>query len=162
MAARHARQFSQIQAINKAWRDPRDVEREIIAGRAHLEVRCYLYRKQKARGAYFLHEHPRGATSWRELCVRSVLQQTGVQRVPGDQCQFGQVSEAGNPIRKATGFMSNASCVLEVLNRRYFGRRGLCTRELGGRHQDCIGKTARWAAIYSDKMCEAILAGMKA
>ena len=115
-----------------------------------------------ARGAYFLHEHPQGATSWREPYARSVLQQTGVQRVRGDQCQFGQVSEAGNPIRKATGFMSNASCLLEVLNRRCFGRRGFCTRELGGRHQDCIGKTARRAAIYSDEKCEAILAGMNA
>ena len=140
--------FSQIQAINNVQRDPRDVEREIIAGRVHLEFCCYLYRKQMARGAYFLHEHPQGATSWREPCVLSVLQQTRVQRVRGDQCQFGQVSEAGNPRRKATRFMSNASCLLEVLNRRCFGRRGFCTRELGGRHQDCIGKTARRAAIY--------------
>ena len=114
------------------------------------------------RGAFYMSTR-RGRRLGENLVFgRSVLQQTGVQRVRGDQCKFGQVSEAGNPIRKATGLMSNASCLLEVLNRRCFGRRGFCTRELGVRHQDCIGKTARPAAIYSDEMCEAILAGMKA
>ena len=84
------------------------------------------------------------------------------QRVRGDRCQFGQVSEAGNPVRKATGCMSKADCLLDVLNRRCFGRHGFCSRDAGGRHQDCIGKTARRAAIYSDQMCETILAGMRA
>ena len=91
----------------------------------------------------------------------AMLQLQGVRRVRGDQCQFDQVSEAGNPIRKATGFMSNSDRLLEALNRRCFGRHGFCTRELGGCHQDCIGKVARRAAIYSDRMCEAILAGAR-
>ena len=154
--------FSQIQAINPARRDPREIERELIAGRVHLEFCCSLYRKQIARGAYFLHEHPQGATSWREPCMQAMLQLSGVRRVRCDQCQFGQESETGNPVRKATGFMSNAWHLLDIINRRCFGRKGFCTRPQGGRHQDCLGKVARRAAIYSDEMCEAILSGMKA
>ena len=127
--------FSQIQAIHRARREPQDIERELIAGRVHLEFCCYLYRKQIVRGADFLHEHPQGATSWREPCIQSVLQLSGVRRARGDQCQFGQVSEAGNPVRKATGFMSNADCLLNVLSRRCFGRHGFCSRDKGGRHQ---------------------------
>ena len=69
---------------------------------------------------------------------------------------------AGNPIRKATGFMSNSDCILDVLNKRCFGKHGFCSRELGGKHQDCIGRTAKRTAIYSDQMCEAILAGTQA
>ena len=57
--------------------------------------------------------------------------------------------------------MSNSKCLLDVLNRRCFGRHGFCSRPEGGRHQDCIGKTARRAAIYSDQMCETILAGAR-
>ena len=135
--------FSQIQAINKERRDPRDVERDIVAGRVHLDCCCMLYRKQMACGAHFLHEHPQGATSWSEPCIQAVLQLQGVRRVRGDQCQFGQVSDTGNPIRKATGFMSNSECVLDILNKRCFGRHGFCSRELGGKHQDCIGRTAK-------------------
>ena len=58
--------FSAIQAINNipGKRDPLTIAREKAAGRLHLEWCCYLYRKQIARGAYFLHEHPNGATSW--------------------------------------------------------------------------------------------------
>ena len=58
--------FSAIQAINNipGKRDPAIVAREQAAGRLHLAWCCQMYRRQAARGAYFLHEHPAGATSW--------------------------------------------------------------------------------------------------
>ena len=112
-----------------------------------------------AGGAYFLHEHPAGATSWHEQCVLNVLSLSGVKRIRADQCMHGQEAEDGSPIRKPTGFMSNSDCLLEALNRRCFGRRGLCSRPEGGVHVACLGKIARRAAIFSDTMCEIILSG---
>ena len=56
-------------ATNKARRDPLVVERELVAGRLRLAWCCHLYRKQIARGSYFLHDHPAGATSWTQPCV---------------------------------------------------------------------------------------------
>ena len=89
-----------------------------------------------------------------------VLALNGVRRVRSDQCQHGQESELGNPVKKPTGFMSNAACLLEALDRRCFGRKGLCSRPGGGEHQNCLGKVARRAAIFSDQMCETILRGI--
>ena len=68
----------------------------------------------------------------------------------------------GTLSEKATGFMSNADCVLDVLDKRCFGRGCFCTRESGGKHQECLGRVARQASIYRDQMCEAILAGTRA
>ena len=86
------------------------------------------------RGAYFLHEHPNSATSWKEACILPVLKLNGVQRITADQCQLGQEDEEGNPIRKPTGFMSNSPEMLVQLHRRCFGRNGLCSRPKGGQH----------------------------
>ena len=52
--------FSDIQAINKGRRDAAVIARERTAGLVHLQWFCHLYRRQLARGAYFLHEHPHG------------------------------------------------------------------------------------------------------
>jgi len=83
--------FSAIQAINNipGKRDPLIVAREKAAGRLHLDWCCYLYRKQISRGAYFLHEHPNGATSWMEPSVLGVLSLRGVQRIRANQCMNG-------------------------------------------------------------------------
>ena len=56
--------FSNIQNINKAKRDPKVVAAEIEKARVHLAGCCHLYQRQIDRGGYFLHVHPRLATSW--------------------------------------------------------------------------------------------------
>ena len=122
----------------------------------------YLYRRPISRGAYVLHEHPNGATSWTEPSVLSVLSLQGVQRIRANQCMHGQESDVGNPIKKPTGFMSNSPHLLDALHKRCFGRRGLCSRPSGGMHQNCLGKVARRAAIFIDTMCEMILSGFSA
>ena len=65
--------FSHIQNLNKARRDPEVVRLEIVKARVHLAWCCRLYKKQVDRGAYFLHEHPRLATSRNEKCVKDLL-----------------------------------------------------------------------------------------
>ena len=151
--------FLLIQAINKARRERKIIEHELIAGRLHLQWCCHLYRKQLARGAYFLHEHPAGPPSWTGPCVLQVLVMKGVRRIRSDQHLHGQESKLGNPIKKPTVFMSNADDLSEMTDRRCFGIKGLSSRHGGGEHQNCIGKPARRAAILYDQMCETILHG---
>ena len=90
-----------------------------------------------------------------------MLQQTGVTRITADQCQLGQETDKGEPIRKPTGFMSNCPDILEQLNKRCAGRGGKCSRPSGGTHQLCNGKVARRAAIFHRELCEGILIGLK-
>ena len=92
------------------------------------------------------------ARSWDEPCIQEVLKITGVHKIVADQCQLGQEDDWGDPIKKPIGFMSNAPELLEELNRRCFGRNGLCTRRNGGRHVQCIGKVAQRAAIFQEEM----------
>ena len=149
--------FSVLVACNASRRDPQVVHRERVAALVHLQWCCRLYLKQLERGAYFLHEHPSGASSWDEACVLEVMAKASVRRVIADQCQLGQRTDSGDPIKKPTGFMSNSPELLEVLNVRCFGKHGLCSRPRGGVHVPCQGMVARRAAIFQDELCEAIL-----
>ena len=106
-----------------------------------------------------MHEHPTGATSSTEPCLLQVLAMKGVRRIRSDHRQHGQDFELSNPIKKPIGFTPNADHLLEVLDRGCFGRKGLCSQPGGGKHQKCLGKTARRADILSDQMCETIPQG---
>ena len=153
--------FSNIQNLNKDKRDPKEIEKELIEGRLHLAWCCHLYKKQAARGADFLHEHPNSATSWKEACIQAVLGMEGVQRIVADRCQLGQEDDDGNPIKKPTGFMSNSPTMLARLHRRCFGRDGLCSRQKGGKHVQRLGKRAQRAAIFQEEPCLTILRGLR-
>ncbi len=76
------------QALNAQRRDPEVVREEMVRARVHLDFVVSLYREQIEGGRLFLHEHPAGATSWEEGCVKDLLSIEGVERVNGDQCQF--------------------------------------------------------------------------
>ena len=151
--------FSRLLRISAAKRDPKVVAELREKAMVHLRFACKLYLKQIQRGCYFLHEHPQSADSWEEPCVQEVMSQGGVRRVITDQCQFGQQTEQGDPVRKPTGFMSNSPALLQTLEKRCTGRNGGCSRPSGGVHTPCLGKVARRAAIYHDDLCDAILKG---
>ena len=57
--------------------------------------------------------------------------------------------------------MSNFLEILKMLEIRCYGKNGICSRAARGTHEECKGKVARRAAIYSTQMCEAILLGFK-
>ena len=123
-----------------------------------------IYREQIEGGRFFLHEHPETAGSWEETCISDLLEIPGVSRVCGDQCQYGQEVQygafRGQPVRKATGFMSNAPRVLQRLTRRCAGRDGTCSRAKGCNHVQASGRVAKDAARYSDGPCRAMFRGM--
>lgn len=154
--------FSSWQAVNHAKRDPDVVHREWVRAMVHLRFLCELYKEQYAQGRYFLHEHPTQATSWNQPCIKEILELPHVERVDGDRCQYGQKDpESGDPVKKPTGWMSNAPRVLEALSDRCRGSGGQCSRREGGRHRVAEGKLTATTAIFPFKLCKAILKGYR-
>ena len=128
--------------------------------RNHLAFCCEMYAYQIRHGRYFLHEHPLSATSWSEGCVQNIKKMPNVEVTTCHQCQYGAKSERDNPVRKATRFMANSPYILEELSRRCSGTHGERSRPGGGQHQQCLGRTARMAAIYPFQLCASILRGL--
>ena len=72
-------------------------------------------------GRYFFHEHPAGASSWRENCIQTLLSKHGVTSVNGDQCRYGLVATDNGyigPARKSTGVMTNSPCIAKSFGKR--------------------------------------------
>ena len=155
--------FCAYQALNAAklgW-SAEEKERRRLAGVVHLEFVCRLYELQLKNHRYFLHEHPASATSWREPCIADIMSREGVERVVSHQCQYGQSDEYDNPVRKATGWMTNSSCLREALSKRCTGMQGYCSRHSGGKHVTASGRLAREVAVYPFVLCKAILMGLQ-
>ncbi len=154
------------QNLNAQRRDPEVVKRELIRARMHLDFVLSLYHEQLAGGRYFLHEQPQGAASWQEQAVQELAEIPGVSSANTEQCQHGAEVQsgplAGEPIRKATRFMSNAEELLERLHRRCHSQDGRCTRRKGGTHATVQGKITKDSAVYPEKLCKAIISGMTA
>ena len=72
--------FSQLQGLS-GWNEHKASRWR--QARRHLQFVCELYRDQVRRGDWFLHEHPIGASSWREQCVLDVMKENGVGRPSG-------------------------------------------------------------------------------
>ena len=75
--------FSQLRNISRAKRDPVKVAAEEAAGRHHLHTSIYFYRKQVKAGRIFLHEHPKGASSWKDEEMQKLMAEDGVRRPLG-------------------------------------------------------------------------------
>ena len=61
------RAFSTWQALNAARGDAQAYEEIKRQSIKHLEFVCRLYQEQIDSGRYFIHEHPEGASSWKEF-----------------------------------------------------------------------------------------------
>ena len=81
--------FSTWQALNMAKaKDPEAMKRARIASVMHLDFVTSLYQEQLDGGRYFLHEHPRYATSWSVPSIAKILGRDDVKMAHGDQCQY--------------------------------------------------------------------------
>ena len=138
----------------------------------HLEFVIRLYRKQLARGAHFLHEHPATADSWAEPAMEKLLAEPGVQSVVGDMCRQGMKLQGPDghvrPVRKPTRWAGSAEEVLRRLSLR-------CTNAGRPRndprcheHTTLEGRLpggqlrTRAAAHYPPELCANILRGIGA
>ena len=156
--------FCTWQRLNAQKCEPGRLERKLEIAREHLQYAAQLCREQVEGGRYFLFEHPKFASWWAEPCMKELQEIKDVEVIHADQCQLGAEVISGvmkgRPIKKPTGFMSNAPKLLECLGRRCAGRGGDCSRRRRGRHVICEGRVAREAARYSKPLCKAIIKGM--
>ena len=148
--------FSQMMNINKDRMDPLEYNQRLAEAKVHLQFVCELYVLQHEAGRYFIHEHPQGASSWRELCVMDTHLRTLAQKLTVHQCMYGLTSKdpggVERPARKATTFMTNCPGMALTLNK-------LCD----GGHQHTVlegAKRTRMSQVYPDQLCRAIVGGL--
>ena len=118
--------FSRLQQLNlhvhgPEWAAKFEVEKKKAA--AHIVFCLKVFQLQRARGAYFLFEHPESADSWNLPELVELMQLDGVMTQVADQCMYGlrthsDVKGESLPAKKPTRFMSNSWCVLQELSAR--------------------------------------------
>ena len=113
-----------------------------------------------SEGRYFLHEHPWSAWSWKLPAMKSLMSTPGVKCGKGHMCSHGmQVEDRhGKALAlKPTGWLTNSEFILPELAK-------LCTNKglpSDHRHADLQHGRAAQAAIYPEKLCYAILRGLR-
>ena len=80
--------FSSWQHLNAKRMSPEARRAQLDEGRQHLRFMISIYRMQLREGRKFLHEHPNGASSWREPAMVSLLNHADVDTVTSDQCMY--------------------------------------------------------------------------
>ena len=148
--------FSQLQGLNFPKMDPDRVARIMKEAKAHLHFVIYLYHIQLAEGRHFLHEHPQGATSWKDPRVLRFLKHPKVGTTVADQCMYGLTTKDANgkevKAKTPTQWASSAPHMLKRLSTR-------CDRT--HTHQHLISGRAAAAAYYPPKLISQILRGMR-
>ena len=87
--------FSTWQYLNFSKSQDKEAIARALAGAClHMQFVSELYHEQLEDDKYFLHEHPRYATSWQLKCMTALENVPGVETVRGDQCQYGAVAAA--------------------------------------------------------------------
>jgi hypothetical protein len=132
--------FSSLRFFNK---DKKSYKKKLAEGMTLLRFAAEIYEVQRANGRHFLHEHPVGATSWKEACIKKVAQNSGVGVTIADLCQYGMQSVntdgTKHAVRKSTRFMSSSKLVLDQLGDRCKGEHV---------HQHLLDGRAKAAALY--------------
>ena len=107
-------------------------------------------------GRWLSHEHPATAVSCNEECINKLTEDPAVQAAKADQCQYGLTSPApgGRPLPalKTTKFMTNASPMAKLLQRR-------CQKE--HEHQPLVCGRCAAAAFYPVKLIRTIIKGTR-
>ena len=106
-------------------------------------------------GRYFLHEHPKSASSWKEQCVQRVLGKQNVEAVTGHMCRWGMMStdeQGEGSVKKPDTFMTNSPMIAKELSQ-------ICNG--GHRHVHLVSGRAKHAQVYPEDLCLAILRELK-
>ena len=132
------------------------VKRMLKEAKRHLHFVISIYNMQLAAGRHFLHEHPVGASSWKDEFMEKVLKHPRVGTSVADQCMYGLMTMDGNgnlvEAQKPTKWASSSRQMLERLSTR-------CDKSHS--HQHLVGGRAAAAAYYPAKLISQILRGMR-
>ena len=108
--------YSQVQKLSEKVRTPGHPGREAARARyakkfseaeAHLKFCAFIYWMQDKRGKYYLHEHPRRASSWDTACMKKIEALTNNVKVRSDMCAFGMRGKNDFFVKKPTTFYTN-------------------------------------------------------
>ena len=122
-------------------------------GLSHLRFGCAVYKWQLDRGAHILHEHPRGAWSWKLPVVKAITDRPEVQVVCGDQCPFG-LSLDNQLVQKPTLWATDVPEIAEALSVRCSNR--TLPRDRHHTHADIKGRS-RNTERYPPALVKAVL-----
>ena len=98
--------FSSLQHLRKTIMP----DKERREGQEMLAVAAKACMMQVKNGGQFIFEHPAGASSWQEPCMKALGALPGVQCMIIDQCMYGlksQDREGIAPAKKTTRIMTN-------------------------------------------------------
>ena len=153
--------FSLLQGLNKN-KVPEEVRKQRLEeGREKLRIAVRYYKERRARGRYFLHEHPAHATSWKEPEVVKLMEQDDVYVVEGPMCRWGMKSKDASGVgyvRKPTRWMTNSKVLAEILQKECPNKEGRTWH----RHVMLVNGRAKAAQVYPPALVAAILKGIKA
>ena len=127
----------------------------IEKGLRHMRFAVKLYRLQAEGGRFFLHEHPNSATSWKMPEVQKLMSDLQLEKTTAHMCRYGMKStdeSGGGRVKKPTGFLTNSEFLRDQLSKKCMG---------GHHHIQLLGGRARACQVYPDKLCRAILVGIR-
>jgi hypothetical protein len=145
--------FSSLRFFNK---HKKSYKKMLAEGRILLKFAAAIYGVHMAHGRHFLHEHPVGASSWQETCIKKVAQDSRVGFSIAHLCQYGMQSVDNNgvkhAVRKSTRFMSTSKLVLDQLGNTCKGEH---------EHKHLLGGRAKAASLYPPQLCRATFRGIE-
>eukprot|EP00435_Cladocopium_sp_Y103_P068786 s76_g32.t1 len=155
--------FSPLRRLSNFKRPKEIVEAEEALGRLRLSRSMECCKLQDSLGGYYLHEHPKEASSWDEEDVDEMVNLPNTFLVQSPMCRFNMMTKHDDGqwghVRKETLWMTNSEEIARELQ-------GVCNNYVPGqephRHVHLVGASrAKAAQVYPKDLCEAILRGLK-
>ena len=155
--------FSTLRRLSNYKRDAGVVAEEERLGRQRLHRSLKCCKLQASMGGYYLHEHPKEASSWEDPEVLEMRENPETYVVQSPMCRFGMKLRNAEGellhVRKETLWMTNSLQIALELQ-------GTCENKLKGkevhRHVQLVGeKRAKAAQVYPKELVEAVLRGLK-
>ena len=147
--------FSPLQNLNKHKRTEEQNQAILAEGRDHLRTAVDSYVEQHRHGRFFLHEHPKPASSWDEPEIKRLMDMDGVFVVTSPMCKWHMMSEDSQGVgyvKKETQWVTNSEEVARIIEGKCNGMH---------RHVHLINGRARYAQVYPPKLVSAILKGIQ-
>ena len=144
--------FSIMQELNFWKMDPNQVMMLLGTDLDHLDLTAAIAEWQASQGRYFLYEHPDGARSWLEPCIKHLQEIEGVVRARLDMCMFGMNVTGEGLNKKPTGILCNCPGILQMLDRQCDGKHF---------HVPLMGGIAHRAQKYPPAFCKAVVRGLQ-
>ena len=148
--------YSRLQRLwNIKKMSPEEYNRRKAIADEYLQFSHTCNKVQHNAGRSFAHEHPAGASSWKEDSTQAVVTLPGTYNALFDQCQFGLTSPRGTPLKKKTRILCNNAQLFNALH-------GCKCRRGSHTHKHIMGsedghRLSTWSENYPPALCNALL-----